>query len=78
MDMDRHITASEANERFSEMLRDVAEGESFVVTSGGQAVARVTPIGGPSQKQAVRKLLKRLSALPIRRSGDWTRDDLYE
>ena len=38
--MDRAISASEANQRFSEMLREVGQGDSFVVMSRGRAVAR--------------------------------------
>ena len=42
--MERAISASEANQRFSELLREVQEGESFVVTSRGRPVAKVTPV----------------------------------
>jgi prevent-host-death family protein len=76
--MDRAISASEANQRFSEMLREVAEGESFTVTSRGRPVARVVPVDREGQKQSVKDLLDRLSRLPIRYSGHWTRADLYE
>ncbi len=76
--MDRPITASEANQRFSEMLRDVANGESFTVTSRGRPVARVVPIEHEDQKRKIERLLERMSREPIRYTGPWKREDLYE
>lgn len=76
--MDRAITASEANQRFSEMLREVAEGESFTVMSRGRAVARVLPVDRESEARSVLRLLRFVDGLPTRRSGSWTRGDLYE
>ena len=76
--MDRAISASEANQRFSELLRDVAEGESFTVMSRGRAVARVMPVDREQEQRSVARLLSFVSTLPVRHSGDWTRSDLYE
>jgi len=76
--MDRAITASEANQRFSEMLRDVADGESFTVTSHGKPVARVVPFESKGGPEAVKKLLDYFADWPIRYSGPWKREDLYE
>jgi prevent-host-death family protein len=76
--MERAISASEANQRFSELLRDVAEGESFTVISRGRAVARVLPVDRVNERRAVDKLLRFVATLPVRRSGEWTRDDFYE
>ena len=75
--MDRAISASEANQRFSELLRDVAEGERFTVMSRGRAVARVVPVDRRREGEGVRRLLDFVAALPVRHAGDWTRDDLY-
>lgn len=75
--MDRAISASEANQRFSELLRDVAAGESFTVTSRGKPVARVTPVDRAGARRSVTRLLEFVEGLPLRRAGDWTRDDLY-
>lgn len=77
-DMDRAITASEANQHFSELLRDVAEGQSFTVMSRGRPVARVLPVNRQLESRSVRRLLKFVANLPVRHSGDWTRNDLYE
>ena len=75
--MERAISASEANQRFSELLRDVAEGESFTVMSRGRAVARVLPVDRNGDRKRVADLLTYLRNLPVRHAGQWTRDDLY-
>ena len=75
--MDRAISASEANQRFSEMLRDVRQGQAFVVMSRGRPVARMTPVDDTAGAPAIENLLGFLETLPIRQGGDWTRDDLY-
>ena len=76
--MDRAITASDANQHFSEMLRDVQRGEAFVVTSRGRPVARVVPVDTSTRKADVDSLLLFLDGLPRRSAGAWTRGDLYE
>ncbi len=75
--MDRAISASEANQRFSELLRDVAEGERFTVMSRGRAVARVVPVDRAGEGSGVARLLAFVATLPVRHAGAWTRDDLY-
>lgn len=75
--MDRAISASEANQRFSEMLRDVRQGQAFVVMSRGRPVARVMPLDDAGSAPAIQNLLNFLESLPRRQGGDWTRDDLY-
>lgn len=76
--MDKAITASEANQRFSEMLREVAQGESFTVTSRGRPVARVVPVALDDQQRRFERLLAFLKTLPVRHSGPWKREDLYD
>jgi prevent-host-death family protein len=77
--MDRAISASDANQRFSELLREVQEGESFVVTSRGRPVARVTPIDDlERQGPAIAALLDFVAGLPRRHAEAWRREDLYE
>ena len=76
--MDRTISASEANQHFSELLRDVAEGESFTVMSRGRPVARVLPVDRVGECDSIRNLLHFVGQLPIRHAGNWSRADLYE
>ena len=73
--MERAITASEANQRFSEMLRDVAGGETFTVMSRGRAVARVLPVDREGGQSSITRVLRFVRSLPNRQSGGWTRDD---
>lgn len=76
--MERAISASDANQHFSELLRDVAEGQSFTVMSRGRPVARVLPIDREMQGRSIERLLKFVGGLPLRHSGEWSRTDLYE
>ena len=77
--MDRIISATEANQRFSELLREVAQGGSFTVTSRGRPVARVVPAeDAEDQRRKIERLLEYVRTLPVRTSGPWKREDLYE
>ena len=77
--MDRAISASDANQRFSEVLRDVQAGETFVVMSRGRAVAKVTPVdAGSDRRVAIDALLNYVATLPERSLAGWRREHLYE
>jgi len=77
---EKTVSAADANRRFSELLRGVREGRSFVVTSHGKPVAKIVPVGKGDEMAAGarRALLARLRAEPIVEIGRWTRDELYE
>ncbi|QMW21718.1 type II toxin-antitoxin system Phd/YefM family antitoxin [Sandaracinobacteroides saxicola] len=76
--MDIAITATDANQRFSEVLRDIQAGETFIVTSHGRPVARLLPIDhGQNQTAAIDLLLDHLNTLPPRTLPGWQRDELY-
>ncbi|MFC7738717.1 type II toxin-antitoxin system Phd/YefM family antitoxin [Roseomonas sp. GCM10028921] len=78
--MDQAVSAAEANRSFSLLLRQVREGQSFVVTSHGRPVARIVPCAEPDlvREQARDALLQRLAGQPVTDVGSWRRDDLYE
>jgi len=77
--MDKAVSAVEANRHFSQILRSVREGESYVVTAHGKPIARITPIRpGEGTAEARRRLLERLAAQPVTDIGPWTRDELYD
>ena len=78
--MDRIITATEANQRFSEVLRDVSAGESFTVTSRGKPVAEITPPKTAKRlsKEDLKALWEEMDRYPPLITGEWTRDELYE
>lgn len=76
--MSKTISATDANQRFSELLREVAEGQSYTVMSRGRAVAHVLPVDRERERRSVSRLLRFVRQLPVRHAGNWSRDDLYE
>ncbi len=74
------ISASDANRRFSTVLRDVATGEVITVLSRGKPVATISPAraGGGEREAAKRDLLGRLCQQQASGTRRWTRDELYE
>ena len=77
--MKKAISAAEANRRFSHLLREVRKGHSFIVTSHGKPVAKITPHTKESASERAREaFFRRLEAQPVRNIGRWTRDELYK
>jgi prevent-host-death family protein len=77
--MEKSISAAEANRKFSQLLREVREGRSYLVTSHGRPVARIMPVVAERAGDAARAaLLRRLQSEPITDIGRWNRDELYE
>jgi prevent-host-death family protein len=78
--MDKSVSAADANREFSRLLQQVKKGASFVVTSHGKPVARITPIDQHNRvaERARKVLFASLEAAPIRKIGRWTREELYE
>lgn len=86
------ITARDANQHFSRLLREVAEGKSFVITHRGRSVARLVPETAsgarrltPDQEQALAESIAWARSLkpstePTGLPADWPRDreDLYD
>lgn len=76
--MEKAISAADANRKFSQLLREVKEGRTYVVTSHGRPVARISPVEELRRSKAKTKLLAHLGSQPIRRVGGWKRDDPYD
>jgi prevent-host-death family protein len=75
----RYITATEANQKMSSVLRDVAAGASYTVTSRGKPVAKVVPVDDKSEKEKdLSDLIAFARSLPRVYTGPWKREDLYE
>jgi prevent-host-death family protein len=80
------IPATEANRRFSELLRGVREeGATFVVTSHGRAVAKVVPADTQDEAELKRlrreardRLMEHLRAQPALNLGRHKREDGYD
>jgi prevent-host-death family protein len=76
--MEKAISAAEANRKFSQVLREVREGSSYVVTSHGKPVARIAPVHDNRSEGAKHALLRRLRSQRVLNIGHWDRDELYE
>lgn len=82
--MEKIVSAADANRKFSELLRGVRKGRSYLVTSHGEPVARIIPAGLAAQlpNRALAALLARLESQPASRGAKarvkWTRDELHE
>ena len=78
--MDKIVSAAEANRRFSQLLRSVRDGDSYVVTAHGHPVARIAPIAGSDRVMDAARaaLLEHLRLQRPINAARWTRDELYE
>jgi prevent-host-death family protein len=80
--VEKTITATEANRKFSAMLRGVRAGHSYRVTSHGRVVARVVPGEGDvaelrRRERAKHELLEHLrTRKPL--NIQWKREDAYD
>jgi prevent-host-death family protein len=74
------VSAADANREFSKLLRRVREGQSYVITSHGRAVAKIVPISGDEKVRAAARatLFTRLRRQRGVNIGRWTRDELYD
>ena len=82
--MEKLVSAADANRKFSELLRGVRNGRSYVVTSHGKAVAKLVPAAQDALISAGSRsaLLTRLKSQPAVKGAKarrrWTRDELHE
>jgi antitoxin (DNA-binding transcriptional repressor) of toxin-antitoxin stability system len=80
--MEKHITATEAVRRFSEILNSVNyRGDRYVVMRGKKAVAHIYPHeGGPGQKTLgeLKALINRLPPLKDKRFADDVKQAIQE
>ncbi len=78
--MENAVSAADANRNFSQILREVRGGASYVVTAHGKPIARIIP-GKPAYtaRAAARTAsLQRLRDQPVTDIGSCKRDDLYD
>jgi len=82
--MEKSVSAADANRKFSELLRGVRKGRSYLVTSHGEPVAKLVPAAQDARSAAGARsaLLARLKSQPVAKGAKahrrWTRDELYE
>jgi prevent-host-death family protein len=74
------ITATNANRGFSELLRQVEDGQTVEITNHGRTVAYVVPPSTikPNREAAKQRLLDYFRSRPGIEVQPWTRDELYE
>jgi prevent-host-death family protein len=80
MAMDKAVSAADANRKFSQLLQNVRRGRSYVVTSHGKPIAKISPVGevGKMEAAARANLLVRLRKQSVTKTVRWTRDELYD
>lgn len=78
--MDKAVSAADANRKFSQLLQNVRRGRSYVVTSHGKPIAKISPVGetGKIEAAALSNLLVRLRRQSVTKTVRWKRDELYE
>jgi prevent-host-death family protein len=78
--MEEAISATQAKRHFSKVLQAVRRGHSYVVTSHGNAVAKIVPAGAHDDVMtgARAALIARLRSQPVLDVGPWARDELYD
>ena len=83
--MQRSVSAREANQQFSRILRDVEAGAEIVVTRRGRPVARIVPAQPsgerqltPEQEAALERTRQRLEKGWDLGGGKFNRDELYD
>lgn len=74
------VRAVDANRHFSNVLKQVSQGEEFLVISRGKPVATIAPVSkhDSSHLAARELLLERLAGQEPTGVRTWTRDELYE
>jgi prevent-host-death family protein len=77
------VNATDANQRFAELLGKAVSGETVIITKRGEPVAQLTPYrpetASPERKAAQDRLLARLEkGIPAPAGWSWNRDELYE
>jgi prevent-host-death family protein len=78
--MENAVSAADANRRFSQLLHGVRQGRSYIVTSHGHPIAKISPVdeAGMVASGARVALIHRLRHQSVATAGRWTRDELYE
>ena len=74
------VRAVDANRHFSSVLKQVSQGEEFLVISRGKPVATITPVRKVDNAHVAARsmLLERLADQEPTGVRNWTRDELYE
>jgi prevent-host-death family protein len=74
------VRAVDANRQFSSVLKQVSQGEEFLVVSRGKPVATISPVRKADNAHVAARgmLLERLRNQEPSGVRSWIRDELYE
>jgi prevent-host-death family protein len=74
------VRAVDANRQFSKILKQVSQGEEFLVISRGTPVASITSVKNADRARVAAQgaLFVRLRGQAPTHVGKWTRDELYD
>ena len=74
------VRAVDANRQFSKVLKQVSQGEEFLVVSRGKPVATISPVRKTDKAHGAAQdlLFERLRSQKPTGGRDWTRAGLYE
>ncbi len=74
------VRAVDANRHFSSVLKQVSQGEEFLVVSRGNPVATISPVRKADNAHVAARemLLERLRNQEPTGVRNWTRNELYE
>jgi prevent-host-death family protein len=78
--MDKLVSAADAKRKLSQLLQNVRQGRSYIVTSRGEPVARISPVDEAERIEATARatLLVRLRGQSVTKADRPMRDELYE
>ena len=76
--MDKYVSATEANQRFPELVRKVSAGDSYIVTSRGKPLIKMVPLEKKLSKGSLEEFYAKCDARGPIITGPWKREDLYD
>jgi prevent-host-death family protein len=78
--MDKVVSVADAKQKLSQLLHNVRRGRSYVVTSYGKPIARISPVDEAQRLEAIARetLLIRLRRQSVTKAVRCTRDELYQ
>jgi prevent-host-death family protein len=76
--MSRTVTATEANQHISEIMREVRAGETVTVTSRGKPILHMVPADSKKKRRDLSSLWAYMDSHPPMVIGPWKREDLYD
>ena len=78
----KSVSAREANQAFSKLLAEAADGEEIVITRRGKPVAKLVPVGtaksDEKRERAIERMMERMRRGLDLGGRKFTRDEMHE